>query len=67
MKEQYNKSLAIVLALFLGGVGAHKFYQGKWIQGLIYLLFAWSFVPAIVAVVDAILIALTPAHKCVRN
>lgn len=67
MANTYNKTAAILLAIFLGGIGAHKFYQHKWIQGLIYLLFAWSFVPAIVAVVDAILIALTPAHKCVRN
>jgi TM2 domain-containing membrane protein YozV len=67
MQDRYNKSLAIVLALFLGGIGAHKFYQGKWIQGLIYLLFAWTFVPAIVAVVDAILIGITPKEKCVRS
>ena len=43
-----------LLALFLGGFGAHKFYLGKGIQGLLYLLFCWTFIPGIVAFFEAI-------------
>jgi|AntRauMinimDraft_4_1070384.scaffolds.fasta_scaffold00019_60 TM2 domain-containing membrane protein YozV/predicted RNA-binding Zn-ribbon protein involved in translation (DUF1610 family) len=45
-----------VLALLLGGLGAHKFYQGATKIGLLYLCFFWTFIPAIVAFVEGILI-----------
>jgi TM2 domain-containing membrane protein YozV len=49
-----DKTTAGVLALLLGGLGAHKFYLGLWVQGLIYLLFCWTFIPAVVALFEAI-------------
>jgi TM2 domain-containing membrane protein YozV len=48
-----NKVVAGVLALFLGGFGIHRFYLGQW-WGLFYLLFFWTFVPAIIALIEAI-------------
>lgn len=48
-----SKVAAGLLALFLGGFGIHRFYLGQW-WGLIYLLFFWTFVPAIIAFVEAI-------------
>jgi hypothetical protein len=47
-----SKSTAALLALIFGGIGAHKFYLGQWVQGIFYLLFCWTFVPAIVAVIE---------------
>ena len=52
-----SKGLAIVLALFLGGLGIHKFYLGKTGQGFLYLVFFWTFIPAILGVIDAIILA----------
>jgi TM2 domain-containing membrane protein YozV len=52
-----SKGLAIVLALFLGGLGIHKFYLGKTGQGFLYLIFCWTFIPAILGVIDAIILA----------
>ena len=49
-----NKIVAGLLAIFLGGIGAHKFYLGKWFQGLIYLAFCWTGIPAIVAFLEGI-------------
>ncbi len=49
-----SKGLAIILALLLGGLGAHKFYLGRPIWGIIYLLFCWTFVPTIVGFIEAI-------------
>ena len=34
-----NRTTAALLALLLGGIGAHKFYLGETGKGLIYLLF----------------------------
>ena len=50
-----SRVAAILLALFLGGFGAHKFYLGQVGMGLLYLVFCWTGIPAIVALVEAIL------------
>jgi len=34
-----NSTMSFLLCFFFGYFGAHKFYAGKWIQGLAYLLF----------------------------
>lgn len=51
-----NRTTAALLALFLGGLGMHKFYLGKWVQGLIYLFFCWTFVPAVISLAEAIML-----------
>jgi len=38
-----------ILALFLGGFGAHKFYLGESGIGVLYLVFCWTGIPSIVA------------------
>lgn len=49
-----NRTSAALLALFLGGIGLHKFYLGNWVWGVIYLLFCWTFIPAIIGFFEAI-------------
>ncbi|MDW8850479.1 TM2 domain-containing protein [Flavobacterium sp. MMLR14_040] len=44
-----SKTTAAILAFFLGGIGIHKFYLGQSIQGIFYILFCWTFIPAILA------------------
>jgi len=51
-----DRVTAGVLALLLGGIGAHKFYQGNTKIGLLYLCFVWTFIPAILAFIEGILI-----------
>ena len=53
-----SKTTAGLLALFLGGLGIHKFYLGKNGQGVLYLLFFWTFIPAIIAFFEAIYLLL---------
>ena len=47
-----NKGLYIALCLFLGGLGIHKFYAGKWFQGLLYVAFSWTWIPVIISLFD---------------
>lgn len=47
-----NKWVAVLLAFFLGGFGAHKFYLGKTGWGVVYLLFFWTWIPGIVAFIE---------------
>lgn len=58
-----SKGIAVLLAIFLGGLGIHKFYLDKPGIGLVYLLFCWTFVPAVLGFVDAIIIICTPNSK----
>lgn len=50
-----SRSLAIALACILGGIGAHKFYLNKPGMGVIYLLFCWTFIPAIVGFIEGLM------------
>lgn len=49
-----SKTTAVVLALFLGGLGIHRFYVRNVGLGILYLVFFWTFIPAIAALIDAI-------------
>lgn len=51
-----NRTTALVLTFFLGGLGAHRFYLGETLPGVLYLLFFWTLVPAIVAFIELFLI-----------
>ena len=45
----------VLLALFLGGVGAHRFYMGQPVIGVFYILFCWTFTPLLVSLVEIFL------------
>lgn len=50
-----DRTTAGILALLLGGIGAHKFYLGETGMGIIYLCFSWTLIPAIVAFIEGII------------
>lgn len=54
-KHVVNKVAYILLALFFGGLGVHKFFAKKYILGVIYLVFCWTFIPSLVAFIEAII------------
>lgn len=39
----------------MGGIGVHKFYLGKVGLGILYLLFCWTGVPAVIGLVEGII------------
>ena len=49
-----SKLAAALFALFLGGIGIHKFYLGQVGWEIAYLIFCWTFIPAIAAFIEAI-------------
>ena len=48
MKKVESTPYAL-LALFIGGLGIHKFYAGYNNKGILYLVFFWTGVPGIIA------------------
>ncbi len=61
--QKRNPVVAVVLALFLGGIGAHKFYLGQTGMGILYLVFCWTYIPAIVAFFEAFTLTRTVHHR----
>ena len=49
-----SRLAAALFAIFLGGIGIHKFYLGKVGQGILYLLFCWTLIPAIIGLIEGI-------------
>ena len=47
-----NKVIYLIITFFLGYLGFHKFYAGKILAGVLYFLFCWTGIPAILAFVD---------------
>jgi len=50
-----SKVTAGILAILLGGLGAHKFYLGNIGVGVLYLVFCWTYIPAIIGLVEGIM------------
>lgn len=58
-----NKVTYIVLALTLGGLGVHKFYAGYTGRGILYLVFVWTYIPSIIALIEGIMACSKPADS----
>lgn len=58
-----SKVALLLLTLFFGGIGAHKFYLGKYWQGALYLLFCWTMIPGLVALVEFLVYAFTSQER----
>jgi TM2 domain-containing membrane protein YozV len=48
-----DKTTTALLALFLGGLGVHRFYLGRTI-GILYLLFCWTLIPSLIGFIEFI-------------
>ena len=57
---QVNKVIYILLALFLGSFGIHKFYAGK---NILHLIFCWTGIPHILAIISAVITVFKPADE----
>ena len=65
--RRVNKSTYAVLAILVGSCGLHKFYAGKAAQGILYILFAWTFIPLIIGLIEGIaaLLASEDENGCI--
>ena len=59
--HQVNKVAYCIIALLVGGFGIHCFYANRIGQGVCMLLFFWTGIPAIIALVQLIKALCTPA------
>lgn len=48
-----DKNTAVLLAILVGSIGAHRFYLGETTAGVLFLLFSWTWIPLIIGIVEA--------------
>lgn len=51
-----NRTTAALMAFFLGGFGGHQFYLGNTGKGILYLVFCWTYIPCIIALIEGIML-----------
>ena len=66
-KKGADKTALALLAFFLGGLGAHKFYLGKYGQGIVYILFCWTGIPGLIAFIEFIIYLCTPREEIAKK
>ena len=62
-----DKTTALILCLFLGGIGVHKFYLGQTALGVLYLLFFWTQIPIIISLIEFIVMAVSSNEEFDRK
>jgi predicted Zn finger-like uncharacterized protein len=55
--KSISKMALLLITFFFGGMGGHKFYQKKYLLGVLYFLFFWTYIPSIAAFVEFIIYA----------
>ena len=50
-----SRVVAALLAIFLGGLGIHRFYLNQPKIGLVYILFSWTAIPLIIGVIEGLI------------
>lgn len=53
--SEKSRLAAGILAILLGGFGIHKFYMGRIGMGILYLVFSWTFIPGVIALIEGII------------
>ncbi|WP_353572845.1 NINE protein [Candidatus Albibeggiatoa sp. nov. BB20] len=58
-----NKITLLLLTFFLGGIGIHRFYIGSYLLGTIYMLFFWTGIPGLIALIEFIVFIFMSGDK----
>jgi TM2 domain-containing membrane protein YozV len=61
--EKLSKAALLLFTFFLGGLGVHKFYTKRNWQGFFYLIFSWTGIPHLIALVEFVIYAFTSSEK----
>lgn len=62
-----SRTIAVVLALVLGGLGVHKFYMGRIGMGLLYILFSITGIPSLIGIIEGVRYAMMDDEEFERR
>lgn len=62
-----NRMVAALLAIFVGTFGIHKFYLNRGGWGVLYLIFFWTWIPALVGFIEGIIYLINSDEEFARK
>lgn len=62
-KRVLSKKKYILLAVFTGWMGGHRFYARQWVTAILYLLFFWCGFPMAMTIVDLMIVIPMEANE----
>ena len=62
-KSTINKGCYCWLAILTGGIGLHKLYAKKYVAFALYLIFCWTYIPALISFFDFLVGLFTKADR----
>ena len=62
-KQVLNKKKYILLAVFTGWMGGHRFYARQWPTAIFYLLFFWCGFPLAMTIIDLMIVIPMKANE----
>jgi TM2 domain-containing membrane protein YozV len=62
-----SQSVATVLAAFVGGIGIHRFYLRSPVTGIFYILFCWTGIPGLIALIETLVYAFMSQQNWARK
>ena len=62
-----SQSVAALLAAFVGGIGIHRFYLRSPISGIFYILFCWTGIPGLIALIETFVYAFMSQQSWARK
>lgn len=55
-RHRVNKKKYILLLIFLGWMGGHRYYEKRYLLGAVYTAFFWTFIPLCSCLVDLLIV-----------
>lgn len=49
-----HKIAYMLIAIFLGTFGIHRFYAKRYLSGIVYILFCWTGIPSLLGLIEGI-------------
>ena len=62
-----SRKVAALLAIFLGYIGIQRFYLRQYLLGVLFILFSWTYIPAIVGLIEGVVLLLSNDEKFESN
>lgn len=62
-----SQSVATLLAAFVGGFGIHRFYLRSPVTGIFYILFCWTGIPSLIALIETFVYAFMSQESWARK
>jgi TM2 domain-containing membrane protein YozV len=66
-RKPASKLTLLLLTLFFGSWGVHRFYLGNYVRGILYFLFFWTLIPTLISWIEYLFFIFVKREKIEEN